>query len=408
MDRKAFFGRVDVAMVAGACAALLSLNCTPSASGLGNTGGSGAGGGGQGGSSSSGGNGGARTGAGGSNIDVQVAVNMDVQPLWWGPADAPQAPDTPPVPTADSNCGNITVRTTRQPVDVLLVLDRSGSMQYSIAQDCYCSQSAAGAGGQLCSDTSNCSPRWQTVSSALQSTLSSTPNIEWGLKLFATAGQGECTVSNGVEVQIGTGTADAIVSQINGTTPGNHTPTAAAVTAATAYLKALTDANQRIILLATDGDPNCANNGKSADTTDVTGTTSAITAAAQAGFQTYVIGIGPSVGNLDNFAQAGGTNNYYPATSPDDLTNALSSISKLVGSCTFTADKAPPDANNIAVYVNGQRVDQDPSNGWDFGSNPQEIVLTGDYCTQMSTGDQADVQILFGCPGAPPFPPKIY
>ena len=56
----------------------------------------------------------------------------------------------------------------------------------------------------------------------------------------------------------------------------------------------------------------------------------------------------------------------------------------------------------------GKLVGQDPDNGWTFGANPQEIVLTGDECKLMSSGDPVDVQILFGCPGQKDFPQTIY
>ena len=56
----------------------------------------------------------------------------------------------------------------------------------------------------------------------------------------------------------------------------------------------------------------------------------AIAAAKAAGFPVYVIGIGPSTGNLDKFAVAGGTTNYFPATSPQAMTDAFASISKAV------------------------------------------------------------------------------
>jgi hypothetical protein len=68
----------------------------------------------------------------------------------------------------------------------------------------------------------------------------------------------------------------------------------------------------------------------------------------------------------------------------------------------------PPEVNNVAVYVNGAKVDQDASNGWTFGAGTQEVVLTGDYCAKMSTGDEVDVQILFGCPGQTYLPSTIY
>jgi hypothetical protein len=200
-------------------------------------------------------------------------------------------------------------------------------------------------------------------------------------------------VGAGAEVPIASNSAAAIEAQISGTSPANNTPTAAAVTAATAYLKTVTDQNGKFILLATDGQPNCKAGGGST-TDDLQGTLTAIAAAKAAGFGVYVIGIGPSVGNLDNMAQAGGTG--------QDLTNALMSISKQVATCSFTSTQSPPDPNNIAVYLDKNLVPKDASNGWTFGSSQQTINLTGSYCSQITSGGSHQVEVLFGCAGTSP------
>ena len=121
-----------------------------------------------------------------------------------------------------------------------------------------------------------------------------------------------------------------------------------------------------------------------------------------AGFLVYVIGIGPSVGNLNNFAAAGGTGQYYPATSPQDLANALTAISTIVASCSFALATTPPDQNNVAVYLDKGLLQQDPSNGWSFGGNTQTIMLNGDACEKIKSGQATTVQVLFGCPGVAP------
>lgn len=305
------------------------------------------------------------------------------------------------LPTGDANCGSVTSNTEHMPADVLLVLDRSGSMNESMSEACYCDRDLAGR-NPVCADSANCSTRWSVVTSALTATLSSTPDIRWGLKLY-TSGGSSCTVNPGVEVSVSATGAASVASQISRTTPGGNTPTAQAIAAGTTYLKSVSDANNKVILLATDGEPNCGSGGSNVP--NVPATIAAIAAAKAAGFPVYVIGIGPSVGNLDNFAEAGGTDKSYPANSPADLASALASISTAVTTCTFTSPTAPPDPNNVAVYLDKNLVAKDPVDGWSFGATNQTVTLNGQSCDKVTSGAATNVQILFGCPGVEP--PKI-
>jgi len=395
--------RRAMAIAASMVPALLLLDCTQPTT-LDNSPGSG-GVGGHGGSTTGRGDASADGGTGGHDALV-VTVNLDVIPAWYGESDALHEPDLPPAPTADANCGIITSDTTRQPVDVLLVLDRSGSMDYSIADDCYCTSGAAIA-GSVCTDTTNCTTRWNSIKPAVTTTLSTSKYVNWGLKFFSTPNSSNCNVSKTMEVPVSETSAAAVQAQVDTATLSLGTPTAAAISAATAYLKTLTDPNKKFILLATDGEPNCGGNPANVNTIDVTGATTASKTAFDAGFPVYVIGIGPSVSNLTDLAKAGGTTDFYPATSSQQLADALSAISKKVGSCSFRATQTPPDSGNIAVYVNKQQVAQDPNEGWTFGASPQDIVLKGSYCDKITAGEDTNVQILFGCPGSPPFPPFV-
>ncbi len=355
--------------------------------------------------------------------DLAPAVlNMDVPPIWYGTSDAPQGDDTPPKPNEDVNCGITSSETTRKPADVMLLLDRSASMDWNIAEDCYCSSAA---GNPVCADTANCKTRMDSVKPAVTTTLSSTDYVQWGLKLFPTAtgggtgGRGggmgtiNCGVNAAMEVRITADSATEVENQVNNATLVLGTPTAAAITAAADYLKTLNDGNDKFILLATDGEPNCGPNPNTGqpdiNTVDVTGASAAAKAAYDAGFPVYVVGIGPNLGNLTEIAKAGSgdAKDYYPVTSPEQLAEALSSISKFVGSCTFTSKEPPPDPENVAVYVNKQLIAKDANEGWEYGATKQDIELHGSYCDNIMAGQETSVQILFGCPGAPPFPDYV-
>jgi hypothetical protein len=306
------------------------------------------------------------------------------------------------VASTAGNCGSVTSKADRIPADVLLVQDASGSMTWSIAQDCDC-QGSRSSSTTPCRTTTTCVDRWSTLQSAVSSAVTGNSGINWGLELFAdpdNQGSQGCTVASTPQVPIGTNTAAAIQQALARVQPSSATPTASAINVATSYLKTVSDSNQKAILLATDGEPNCG--GGRSNTTDLSNTLAAIKAAADAGFPVYVVGIGPSVGNLDSMAQNGGTSKYYPASSPQQLSDALAQISKVVASCSFTSPTPPPDPSLVFVYVDKQIVQKDASNGWDFGADNSTIVLHGSVCDAMMAGTSKLVEIVFGCPGVPP------
>ena len=308
------------------------------------------------------------------------------------------------VPTGDANCGSQTSNTTKQPPDVLLVLDRSSSMYYTIDQDCFCSDADAAAAGttnySLCTNTTNCSTRWAALEPAVSQTVANSPDVNWGLKFFPTANAGQCSVSSTMEVAVGPNNASAVNSAVQSATVSLSTPTTLALNAATAYLKTLTDNRPKFILLATDGQPNCA--GGNIQNTDVPGASAAAKAAYDAGFPVYVVGIGPNLSILTQMASSGGTTDYYPVSSPQQLVDAFAAISQIVASCTFTLSSTPPDINNVAVYLDKNLVQKDPANGWSFGGGNQTIVLNGTTCDSVKSGTATSVELLFGCPGVPP------
>lgn len=291
---------------------------------------------------------------------------------------------------------------TRQPADVLLVLDRSGSMNYSIDENCSCDPTANPK--VVCADTTHCQTRWASLATALDTTLSDAFFLRWGLKLFASPNADACRVTSGVEVPPTANAAQAIHSVIAAVTPAGETPTAAAITTAAAYLDSQADSGVKIIVLATDGQPNCAGFSGSVYEDDVDGTRDAIALAFKAGYLVYVIGIGTNVDNMDAFAQAGGTGSHYAVQSTADLTRALASISK-VATCTFVLAAAPFDPSHTMVYLDKNPVPQNASDGWTFGANTQTVLLHGSACNSALLDQPGLVQAVSSC--GPTLPPVL-
>jgi hypothetical protein len=72
-------------------------------------------------------------------------------------------------------------------------------------------------------------------------------------------------------------------------------------------------------------------------------------------------------------------------------------------SCAVVLPSAPPDAENVVVYVDKHLVPKDPANGWKYDATTPVIELTGSYCENLLAAQNMTIQVLFGCPGmAPP------
>jgi Mg-chelatase subunit ChlD len=295
-------------------------------------------------------------------------------------------------PTEDANCGITSVSTSKQPADLILVLDRSNSMAWDMTKDEACP-----------SGSTNCTTRWKAITDAVGAVLPDTQDsVYWGLKLFAQSPNG-CDVSDGVDVAPGPGNAYAIAAQIAATGPSTGTPTTEVIRKTSAYLLGLADPNPKYILLATDGQPYCA--GPQKDQPDDQAAIDSIRESASAnGIKVFVVGISISAANTDTLrkmAEAGGTGSFYAANSPSTLEAALQDISGLVATCSFALSQSPPDPNNIAVYLDGLRLPNDATNGWILTDNNSRVEVTGSYCESIKNGGASKVQVLMGCAPIP-------
>jgi hypothetical protein len=317
-------------------------------------------------------------------------INVDVPPADGGghiESDAAQV------------CATTQPQTMNLPPDILIVLDRSGSMKDKID-------------GTTCNGGCGADSKWTQMTDALNLF---TPTVEgsvnWGLKLFGSSSSG-CDVTGSAEVAPKIMNAAAIKTSIGKTTPGSSTPTTAAVTKAAAYLAGVNDSNPKFILLATDGMPTCGSAACAPGT--VTGNqnqcddANAIAAVKSVhdsmGIDTFVIGIGTANGGgdatLTAMAQAGGhprsaTPAYYSVQSAAELTDAFKAIVGQVGSCNFALLPAidPRTQKITGVKADGALI---PTSDYTVVGN-SSVQLTGQSCADYSSGKIKSVVVQVIC-----------
>jgi len=270
--------------------------------------------------------------------------------------------------------------------------------------------------------------KWALITPAIKQVVADTDmDVNWGLKFFPDSAANVCNVGSGVAVPVGPGSGAAVTTAIMGSTNTmggvmtgyNATPTRSAMTTATTYMQSLTDSGKKFILLATDGEPNCAAAGAGGVggtmTDDSTGATTAVGDANAAGFPTFVVGVATSgMGNADmtlsKMADAGGlartgSPKYYPVTSADDLAAAIRTLIGVAASCTFQI--GPPPSNDgttsldmINVFGDGTEIMRDTShtNGYDYTDDTKmSIQIYGPLCDQVMSGAIHDVTVTFIC-----------
>lgn len=299
------------------------------------------------------------------------------------------------------DCGRQNFDVLVKPIDILLVLDRSASMENDPS------------GGDS-------SPsKWEIVVPALQQAITATNTaVSWGIKVFPEGDKkGACSAASfptNILVPIAANNAMKVNTAISITTDkGDGTPTGDAINKAVEYLASLQDNHVKYLLLATDGDPSCPS-GDAADTVAL----QAVTAAAAAGYHTFVVGIASNASKikaLNQLAIAGlephldpdpTAPQFYLASTQADLVTTLKGITGAAATCLFPLSSAPPNPDHVGVFVGDKAIMQDTSNtsGWNYTDpDMKTIELFGAACTQATTEAAGMVKVIFGCKNDPVF-----
>jgi hypothetical protein len=290
-------------------------------------------------------------------------------------------------------CGQLELATDRVIPNIMMIVDRSGSMDR---------------------DFSGCDPndpcefvapsRWDAVVDALVGTNGLVPELgaiaRFGLTLYwkSTSSSPDgtmCAQTEGVAFSQTLGaTTDAIAATFASNNPGGYTPTAEAIESVTASLDASPPPEgPTVYLLATDGQPNgCDRNEENEDQAN---SVNAVKAAFELdpSVETFVLGVNFNDNHLQDLANAGqgmGSGaTLWTADSVEELQTALEQIVEQNIPCTVKFDKAIANrqrACDEGTITLGGTVLDCPTE-WDLqdGSN-DTIVLLGAACDAWKAG----------------------
>jgi len=212
-------------------------------------------------------------------------------------------------------------------------------------------------------------------------------------------GSGMTCRTGSLNVPVGYNSAAAIAQALDTMSPDGATPTALTLQAARAELEKLVTgpdqaASPKYVLLVTDGAPNCTNGSVGLggqDQAAVSASVSAIQAMAQNGIKTYVLGYDTQKDAtlravLDQMARAGRTGDtaHRAIENESGLITAFQQITKTALACEFALDKPAIDKVYVRVVLDGQQIRVDDPNGWVLSADRRKVRLQGNACSALS------------------------
>lgn len=296
--------------------------------------------------------------------------------------------------TGIQSCGGEEYDTEQVPPNVLILLDRSWSMNEDLGD----------------------STRWDVALAAIRSlAMNYETQINFGLALYPGYGP-ECSGNPADDPSCPAGdvffidpaptnssTIDTFLDEAEfceGTQASYWTPTGAAIAAVTDYAPLQDPERQNFLLVVTDGQAQC--NGRPVDPVPPI----VELREQEPEIQTFVVGFSEgaavAAGQLTAMAEAGGRPrdgepNYYQADDAVALEEAFAAIAGSVVSCDFTLGERPLDPNLLYVYIDGDEIDADSEEGWRYEEEDNVIRFFGSSCDRLQSGS-AELRVIFGCP----------
>lgn len=336
-----------------------------------------------------------RTPANPSEVDASVAdARAPTQSSSLRDATVAARPEA----AAPAVCERFEIKSGRIAPDMLIVLDRSGSMKTGDVN------------------------RWDPSVRAITTfTAALDDTINFGLMAFpgtagVVGGGGKVCAAGELEVPIALDNGAAIATKLAALKLVDSTPTAPTLDAARKVLKDLqiigdlTAHGAPYVVLVTDGAPNCSvDNGQGAgpsgfDQTAFEDSVAAIEAMAADGIKTYVLGYDGSRDaqlemSLDAMAVAGATGDraHRSIENEAELVSAFEAIAGSVVSCDFELEQAPADASYVLVKVGGKVVRYADANGWTLSADKKTLTLQGSACAELEQLEGTSLSVEVEC-----------
>lgn len=289
-------------------------------------------------------------------------------------------------------CATSTADGERQPINLVFMMDKSGSMGDNQAKK---------------------NAKWNPITSGLKAFFAS-PNsqgVQASLQYFPLSSGCGTQQYETPDVALRALPDGAFATSMDAQNPDDGTPTLPALKGAIAYAQQVAGQHpsERVaVVLVTDGAPNDCNS-----TVDAVSSEAAKVAAT---IPTYVVGVG-NVANLDTIAQGGGTGSATIVTVGDpqktqaDFEAAINRVKAQTLSCSLGLPQ-PPDGKTLDV--NAVNVVYTPTGGqgevlqysadcsgpgwrYDNIASPSRIELCQSTCDRVMADATGNIQIAFGC-----------
>lgn len=281
------------------------------------------------------------------------------------------------------DCGAESFELTAQPPNVMIVLDRSGSMD-----------------GDVQDSNKN---RWEVAKDAITLLVETfNADIRFGLVTYSACTPGQECSAGKIVVPLGNLNAGPITGFLGGkgleylcNSGDPETSTGNTLYALIGEASIQDPERGNAVLLITDGNEN----GECQTVTDAADAAGKLFSQAIK-VKTFAVGFSDGVlDTLDAVAMAGGTGMAYNANNPATLEAALNAIAGAVASCDFVLGAVPEDPGKIYVFFNDDPVGIPLSelDGWTYDPATNTIHFHGSACEMIVGGSVSDIDVVFGC-----------